>query len=139
LAGAAISWASKRQQTVALSSTEAEYMAACAATQEAMHLRTLLKDLGQEQAKATVLHQDNQGAIKIAKNFTSNKRTKHIDIKYHFVKEKIQTKEIHLKYKSTEKMIANCLTKPVGKQIIDRAKKKMFGQVHQDHKSEGEC
>jgi hypothetical protein len=128
IAGAAISWASKRQQTVALSSTEAEYMAACSAAQEVMYLRALLSSLEHKQEGPTVLHQDNQGAIAIGKDFASNRRTKHIDIKYHYIRERVERGDIKLEYISTEGMIADCLTKPVGKQILDRAKKFIFGE-----------
>ena len=83
LEGAAISWKSKRQTTVAISSTEAEYMAGCATAQEAIYLRMLLKDLGREQKEPTLIYQDNQGAIAIGKAITSNRRAKHMNIKYH--------------------------------------------------------
>ena len=128
IAGAAISWASKRQQTVALSSTEAEYIAACAAAQEVMYLRALLSSLEHTQEDPTTLHQDNQGAIAIGKDFASNRRTKHIDIKYHYIRERVEKGDIRLQYLNTEEMIADCLTKPVGKQILDRAKKFIFGR-----------
>jgi hypothetical protein len=129
LAGAAISWASKCQQTVALSSCEAEYIAASSAAQEVVYLRTLLHGLKHEQEGPTVLHQDNQGAIAIGKDFVSNRRTKHIDIRYHYIRERVEKGDIELKYLSTEEMIADCLTKPVGKQILDRAMIQLFGKV----------
>jgi hypothetical protein len=127
LGGTAISWSSKKQNSVALSSTEAEYMAACAAVQEAIYLRTLLLDLREEQKEASTLYQDNQGAIAMGNNSISNKRSKHISIKYHFVREKVKEKEIKLEYKETTKMIADCLTKPVGKQVMNRLLPKIFG------------
>jgi hypothetical protein len=129
MAGAAISWSSKRQQTIALSSTEAEYMAASSAAQEVMYLRALLLSLRHKQDGPTILYQDNQGAIAIGKDFVSNRRTKHIDIKYHYIRERVEKGDIQLQYLSTEEMIADCLTKPVGKQILDRAKKFIFGKI----------
>jgi hypothetical protein len=78
LGGAAISWSSRKQQTVDLSSTESEHISASLTVQEAIHLKSLLKDLYHEQKEPTTLHMDNQGAIKIASNPVANKRTKHI-------------------------------------------------------------
>ncbi|MFN3329157.1 MAG: reverse transcriptase domain-containing protein, partial [Fervidobacterium pennivorans] len=83
LAGGPISWGSRKQQTVAISTTEAEYMSICAATQEALYLRYVLRDLGHEQIEPTTIYTDNQGAIALAEDGATNKRTKHIDIKHH--------------------------------------------------------
>jgi len=79
-----------------------------------------------EQKEPSILFQDNQSAIAMRNNFVSNKRTKHISIKYHFVREKVENKEIKLKYKKTTKMIADCLIKPVGKQVMNRLLHKIF-------------
>ena len=128
LAGAAISWSSRKQQTIALSSTEAEYMAACAATQEAMHLRGLLKDFGIIHHGPTTLFMDNQGAIVISNDSMTSKRSKHIDIKYHYVRERIEEKDIATRYINTEDMAADCLTKPVGHQVLARAIPTIFGK-----------
>jgi len=126
-AGAAISWSSKKQATVALSSTEAEYIAACSAAQEAIYLRALLKDMGEEQTGPTIIFQDNQGTISMEHNKVSNKRTKHIDIKYHYIREMVDRKQISTTYVPTEKMIADCLTKPATKNSLDRALPILFG------------
>jgi len=128
LGGAAISWSSKRQQTVALSTAEAEYMAASSATQELIFLRALLRDFGHTQKEPTVLHQDNQGVIALANDFILNQRTKHIDIKYHFIREKVESGVLTVDYTSTQEMIADCMTKAVSKQILDKAKEKIFGE-----------
>jgi hypothetical protein len=87
LANGAISWMSKRQSIVALSTTEAEYIACCATEQEAIYLRRLLEDLRHPVTKPTLLFQDNQGAITIERDFISNRKSKHIDIKEHFIQE----------------------------------------------------
>ena len=68
ICGGVVSWASKKQTSVALSSTEAEYVAACLATQEAVWLRSLLADLNFVQEEPTVVQEDNQGAIAMSKN-----------------------------------------------------------------------
>ena len=89
VSGAPVSWKSKKQTCVALSTAEAEYIALAAATQEVTWLRQLLTDLHNEQTEPTVIHEDNQAAICIAQNTQYHSKTKHIDIKYHFVREKV--------------------------------------------------
>jgi len=115
LSGGAISWSSKRQATVALSSTEAEYMALTQATKEAIWLRGLLAELNYTQERATTLFEDNQSAIALAKNPVHHARSKHIDIQHHFIREKIESNEIEISYKSTDDMIADALTKPLAR------------------------
>ena len=88
LGGAAITWSSKKQNSVALSTVEAEYMALSVATQEAIWLRQL-EELGMKDAGPTLIYEDNQGAISMAKNPVFHKRTKHIQIRYHFVREAV--------------------------------------------------
>ena len=110
---APISWYSKKQTIVALSTSEAEYVALTAATQDAVWLRLLLSDLKVALDEPTLLMEDNQGAIAIAKNPTSHARTKHIDIRYHFVREAMQKGTIELHYCPTKEMIADLLTKPL--------------------------
>ena len=91
MSGGAISWLSQKQATVALSTAEAEYIALGSATQEAIWLRRLLSDLKVEVDTPTDILEDNQGAIAIAKNPVGHKRTKHIDIRYHFIREAVLT------------------------------------------------
>ena len=112
IAGAAVSWTSKLQNTVALSASEAEYMAASAAVQEAIYLRGVLKDIG-EQSGPTVLREDNQGCIELVKNPVYHTRTKHIDVRYHFVRERFAGGEILMEYCPTRDQLADCLTKPL--------------------------
>eukprot|EP00253_Pinus_taeda_P016506 PITA_16506 len=84
-----ISWCSKKQSTVVLSSCEAEYQALCATTCEAIWLRRLLSDAGEGQKAATSIKTDNQSTIKLAYNPVFLKNTKHVDTQFHFVREKI--------------------------------------------------
>jgi hypothetical protein len=111
LGGFPISWRSKRQSTVALSTAEAEYMALASACQEVIWLRRLLKGFDIDQSKSTVLFEDNQGCIAMSKNPVHHDRTKHIDIKYHFIRETISNGEVVITYKETENMLADILTK----------------------------
>lgn len=113
LGGAAISWLSKKQATVALSTAEAEYVALSCAAQETIWLRKLLMDIRATPDGPTVIMEDNQGAIAIAQNPVGHARTKHIDIRYHYVRECIQSGNICLQYCPTGEMKADILTKPL--------------------------
>lgn len=114
LNGGAISWSSRRQQTVAASTTEAEYMSAAGATKEALWLRKLMRDLRQPTGPV-IIRADNQSAIKLLENPVISQRSKHIDVIYHFARERVQRKEIEFRYISTNDMLADYLTKPVPK------------------------
>jgi ribonuclease HI len=114
LNGGAISWSSKRQATVAASTTEAEYMAAAQAVKEALWLRNLLVDLDLDGGTVKIFA-DNQSAIKLLKNPVLSMRSKHIDVVYHFARERVARKEVKFEYVKTEHMLADMLTKPVPK------------------------
>ena len=110
--GGVVSWSSRLQPSVALSTAEAEYMAAATATKEALWLRILLKD--QECQDETVnIKCDNQGAIQLGKNPIASQRSKHIDVRYHFVREHVQSGDVIFKYCATQEMVADILTKPL--------------------------
>lgn len=112
-----ISWSSKRQSVVALSSCEAEYMGETQATKEAVWLRMLLGELlaNGEEPTATIIYGDNQGAIALAKNPQFHARTKHIALQHHFVREKQAENKVDLQYIPTEKQVADGLTKALPK------------------------
>lgn len=111
----AITWSSQRQQIVTLSTTEAEYVAAAHATKEATWLRQMLYDIGEEQETPTTINIDNQSAIRLVKNNEFHKRTKHISVKFHFIREKYENKEITVKYVETDKQVADLMTKALSK------------------------
>ena len=118
-AGAAISWGSKLQDVVALSSTEAEYMAMGHAVQEGLYLQMLQLEMGiKPEEGGALLLLDNQSAIKLAKNRVFHKRSKHIAIKYHFIREKVENKEFNFEFFRTLSMAADQLTKHVGVRIL---------------------
>ena len=102
LGSAAISWSSKKQPTVALSSTEAEYRGAAMAAYEVAWLQKLLANLGQSVHGAVVIYCDNVSNIMLANNPVYHARTKHIEVHYHFVREKVLAREVNLVYVSTE-------------------------------------
>ena len=110
-----VSWASKRQPIVILSSTEAKYIAASLSSQELIWISSLLNGLNFKQDEPTILNEDNQGTISLSTNPKNQAKTKHIDIEFHFIREKIKNCEIQLEYCPSEDMIADMLTKPFGR------------------------
>ena len=111
--GSTIAWRSRKQSLVTLSSTEAEYIALTEAIQEVLWLRRLLKDMNQEITCPITVFEDNQNCIRLLQNPKSSSRTKHIDVKYNFVRDLYQSKDIDLHYCASEHMIADLLTKPL--------------------------
>ncbi|KAE8966953.1 hypothetical protein PR001_g28243 [Phytophthora rubi] len=118
LCGAPVVWRSTFQKTVALSSTEAEYMALSDCVKECVWIRRLLKDIGAEQVGATVIYEDNQGAMALAKNVGYQARTKHIDIRYHFIREKVVRNEVELEYVDTKNQLADFMTKGLSSKTL---------------------
>eukprot|EP00253_Pinus_taeda_P018634 PITA_18634 len=107
----AISWASKKQSIVALSIAEAEYVAATVGACQAVWMRRMLRSLGREQAEATVIFCDNSSAIALSKNSVFHKRTKHIDTRFHYIRELVNNGEIVLEHCRTQEQVADILTK----------------------------
>ncbi|KAH9726513.1 Integrase catalytic domain-containing protein [Citrus sinensis] len=111
-AGAAVSWVSKLQTVVALSTTEAEYMAATQACKEAIWIQRLLEELRHKQQKISVFC-DSQSALHIVRNPTFHFRTKHIGVQYHFVREVVEDGSVDLQKIHTKENLADVLTKPI--------------------------
>lgn len=107
---AAITWRTQLQKCVTCSTAEAEYLAASEATKEAIWLRGLLQEIG-EKVTTIKLFVDNQSALKLIKNPVFHHRTKHIDIRYHFVREKFSEGVIDVNYVNTKLQIADIFTK----------------------------
>lgn len=108
-----ICWNSKKQKSVACSSTEAEYMAMFEAAKEACWLRSLLKSINLNINVPIIIYEDNTGCISLSENPVHHKRSKHIDIQYHFTREKVEEKLIKLIHVSTDSQLADHLTKPL--------------------------
>ncbi|CAB4034655.1 Hypothetical predicted protein [Paramuricea clavata] len=125
--GGAISWEVKKQATVALSTAEAEYQAMAAAAQEAIYLRALLKDFGFPMEKATDIGEDNQSCIKMCHNPVMHKRSKLIDTKLHFIRERVENKEIKIHYVPTEEMTADILTKSLPRVKVAKHRTVLLG------------
>ena len=98
---------------MAISTTEAEYMAASDGAKEAIWLRQLLKDIGFEQKRPTLIMIDNQSAIVLTKNAEFHQRTKYIDVKYHFISSHVTEGSIKPVYVSTSEQMADVFTKPL--------------------------
>ena len=122
-----IDWKAKQQDVVALSSAESELISACSATQSAVYIRQLLTDLGFKQDEPTVIMEDNQACIAMSNNPITHKRTKHIDIRYHFVREKVESKEVELVYIPTQHQLADILTKPLSNIRLAMIRNRMMG------------
>jgi hypothetical protein len=123
IAGGAVSWASKRQPTVTLSTTEAEYMVASNTTKEVIWLRVLLEDLGFPQVSATTLHANNLGCIALTHGTITHSCAKHINIHHHFIRERVANSEINLQYISTKEMLADILMKQLLREAFERYRK----------------
>lgn len=111
LQGGAISWRSQKQQTVALSTAEAEYMAMSSASQEALWLQQLDAELCAQQSAPMTIFSDNQSAIRLSANDCYLPRSKHIDIRYHFLRVHVNNLRIKFCYIGGDKMVADVLTK----------------------------
>lgn len=115
-AGGPISWISRKQKCIALSSCEAEYVALSEATRESIFLQNFYSEiLAKKKIQQMIINGDNQSALKLTENHVFHDRLKHIDIKYHFVREQVEKDRIQLKYLSTEEMLADIFTKGLGK------------------------
>ena len=115
-----VSWCSRKQATVAKSTTEAEYVSLSLATQEAIWLRRLTTDLGHRMISPTLMYEDNQGVIALSRNPQFHNRTKHIDVCYHFVREGVASNEIVIMYCPTQDMMADIMTKGLPKVTFEK-------------------
>jgi hypothetical protein len=111
MCGAAVAWGSRLQPTVALSTMEAEYMSMCATTHEVMFLRQILTELSIVLPLPTFMMEDNKGCIAFAKNSMTTSKSKHINVKLHFVRDVISANAIVMQWCSTHDMLVDILTK----------------------------
>ncbi|GJX06108.1 hypothetical protein Tco_0194040 [Tanacetum coccineum] len=119
----AVSWQSRLQKCVAMSTTEAEYMAATEACKELLWLKRFLQELGFKQQRYAVLC-DNKSAIHLAKNSMFHKRTKHIDIRYHWIRDAIEDGMFELNKVHTDDNASDMLTKAVAREKLKSCEEK---------------
>ncbi|KAK2980779.1 hypothetical protein RJ640_009564 [Escallonia rubra] len=124
------SWTSKKQQTVAQSTAEAEYVSAALATSQAIWLRRILDDVGEKQESATELYCDNKSAIKMAKNPVYHSRTRHIALKHHFIREAIDKGLIQLEFCKSDDQMADIFTKALPKVKFQKFREALGVQRH---------
>lgn len=119
-----VSWSSTKQRCVATSTTEAEYIALSESSKQGQWLRTLIKELNRlellEENQAVPMHSDNQACITISQDPTGHRRTKHIDIRYHYIRELVAYRKATVTYLATQNMIADVLTKPLPAKLFER-------------------
>jgi len=119
-----VSWKSKGQPNVTLSSTEAEYVALCETVREIKFISQLLNTLNIQYERPIKVQVDNIGAVFLSKNKTSGERTKHIDVKYHFIREQINDGLIQVDFVRSEENLADIFTKNLsGEKYIYHASK----------------
>jgi hypothetical protein len=113
-----ISWASKKQPIVSISSTKAEYVAATSASCQVVWLRRLLNDMSHSEKEPTPIFCDNTSAIDLSKNHVFHKKSNHIDTRFHFIRELVNNGEIMLQFFGSRDHLTDIFTKPLGKTIF---------------------
>ena len=120
LNGDTLSWASKKQRVVVLSTCEAELYAEAAAIQEVLWVRGILQELGLGVLTGSMVYGDNQSAIAVSKNGVKGERTKHVDVKYHFVTETVEQGGVKLKWVPTAEQEADIFTKALAAPVFEK-------------------
>lgn len=120
--GGAVSWRSRKQPIVAISSTEAELIALCSAVQEAIWFKKMSTEIGLLQNPITV-REDNQSTLKLARENVFSERSKHIDTRYHFITERIANGDVKNEYVPTNENTADIFTKPLGRVLFEKHRK----------------
>ena len=123
--GSPIIWRTMKRKTVAVSSTEAEYVALTETTQNCLWLIQLLQPI--VVVKVAELYCDNQSSMKIAMNPINHPRTKHYDVKYHFIRDLLNVGTVKVSYVCSQENVADILAKPLNKEIFDYHKKMLLG------------
>jgi hypothetical protein len=137
LGSAMISWQSRKQSSIALNTAEAEYIVACSASCEAIWLRKLLTGLFDLEMEATMILCDNQSCIKMTENHVFHDKSKHIEIRYHYIRDMVQRGAIKLQYVSTDEQVVDVLTKPLSRVKFEHFRDKL-GVVRKDLPRKGE-
>ena len=126
LNGDPVSWSSKKQRVVALSTCEAELYAESAAIQEVLWLRGFMEELGLHTRTGSTVYGDNQSAIAVSQNGVKGERTKHVDVKYHFVTETVERGEVKLMWVPTAQQQADIFTKALPAPVFEQFRKQLM-------------
>lgn len=125
LDGGAVAWSSKKQPIVTLSTTEAEYVAASACACQDVWFRRILKEMGYEVETSTTILCDNTSAIKLSRNHVFHGKCKHIDVRFHFLRELVNNGVIELKHCGTHEQAADILTKPLKREAFENMRNRL--------------
>ena len=120
-----ISWFSKKQSCVALSIAKSVYVTTCLDSYEVVWLRKILFDLFDLHMDATCIHCDNQSCMKLSENLVFHDKLKHIEIKYHYIRDMVQREAVKLQYVATEDQIVDVLTKPLARVKFEYFREKL--------------
>lgn len=125
-----VTWTSTKQRCIATSTTESEYISLSEAGKQGQWIRALLRELQRTQylsdTLATPIFSDNQGCIALARDPVAHSRTKHIDIRYHYIRELVAYNKVTIEYIPTEEMVADMLTKPLSLTALRRCTEGLF-------------
>ena len=124
-----IYYKSKYQPTIALSSTEAEFVAATETAKALLYVRTIMQEIGMTQDKATIIHIDNNGALNMANQHQPTRRTRHVDIKHFIIQEWVERDLMFLRRITTQDNYADALTKNVGWTLHHRHFDYIMGRI----------
>lgn len=121
----AVSWSSKKQPVVTLSTTEAEFIAAASCACQGVWLRRILEKLGHVQGMATTIYCDNSSAIKLSRNPVLHGRSKHIDVRFHFLRDLTRDGVVELIHCSTQEQVSDIMTKPLKLEVFLKLREKL--------------
>lgn len=125
IGNSAIIWNSQLQKAVTISTAEAEYIAASESVRDIVWIKRLISEVCFGKQIKTTLHMDNQAAIQMIKNPVFHKRTKHVDVRYHYIRERYEQKDFDLVYISTDQQVADIFTKPLLRKRFEYHRKKI--------------
>ena len=127
--GGPVAWSSRKQRCISQSTTEAEYVASSEASKTAVWLRTLINDLTGKEIQFPILC-DNQGAVKLVFNPEYHPKTKHISVRYHFIRKAVEEKKIDVRFVRSEDQLADIFTKPLhGPKFVEMRRRIGMGKA----------